>query len=464
MVITRFAPSPTGYMHVGNLRTALYAYLFSRHNDGKFYLRVEDTDKKREIKGSIDFITKTLKTFNLDYDKFDNSDFYLQSEHKNNYLDFAMQLLNDKKAYVCDCDDNPCVCESKNLRYSIGNAIRFSTIHSPFSFTDLVFGEINIDATGTVQNIVLLKKDGYPTYHFAHIVDDHLMNVSHVMRGSEYLSVTSSHVAIHDALKWNAPSYVHLPLIGTSNLHSLSFTKFSKRNRNSSVQFWLDNGYLPEAILNYIVFLGWNPGTIPFSEKMSLSQMANIFDVYKINTSNAIFDEDKLNWFNKIYVKDLEESQYEEYILKNMPKEYHKLSDTSNFFDIMPETKTVILNSLQKKKVPVSNSEISAAIGSIKTFDSYTENQIIIKLKDFPIETVIQTLQTLYKLIHSNDDLLKVFKEVPSSKTTISKISMILLSGTENSLLGGFTVIKEILGNTESKSRLTYLLSKINSI
>ena len=333
--VTRFAPSPTGYMHIGNLRTALYAYLIAKHADGTFILRIEDTDRERLVEGATDVIKTTLKMTGLEYDegpdKGGDHGPYVQSERKPIYMEYAKKLIDMGAAYYCFCTkerlealheedatggyDRHCRNLSPeeikaNLDAGIPFVIRQKMpLEGRTVYTDAVFGEIGCD-NDELQDQILMKADGYPTYNFAHVVDDHLMGVTHVVRGSEYLTSTPKYALLYDAFGWERPVYVHLPLLMGKDSEG-NVSKLSKRHGAVSFQDLVADGYLPEAIVNYIAFLGWCPkGENSETEIFDLAGLRDVFTVEAINKSPAVFDYDKLLWFNGEYIKALSDEEY----------------------------------------------------------------------------------------------------------------------------------------------------------
>lgn len=320
MIRTRFAPSPTGFMHIGNLRAALYTYLVSKSQNGTFILRIEDTDKSRQVDGAINVIYETLKTAKLIYDEGPDvgGDFgpYIQSERKNNYFKHAKDLIENKKAYYCFCSkerlsslesyDNNCrsLAQSTiedNLKNNIPFVIRQLIPDGYTAFKDEVYGKISVD-NKELDDQVLIKADGYPTYNFANVIDDHLMKITHIVRGSEYLSSTPKYNLLYEALGFEIPTYVHLPLILGEDGQ-----KLSKRRGDASFEDLITLGYLPDAIVNYIALLGFSPSSN--QEIFSLEQLREIFTVKGLSKSPSTFDIKKLKWFNTEYFKkmDLEE-------------------------------------------------------------------------------------------------------------------------------------------------------------
>lgn len=331
---TRFAPSPTGYMHVGNLRTALYAYLLAKHEGGDFILRIEDTDQERYVDGAVDLIYKTLAETGLVHDEGPdiggNYGPYIQSERRDIYKKYAEELVEKGAAYYCFCDkerldrvreqqekaklpskyDGHCRNLSKEeiaekLAAGIPYVIRQKIPRSgSTTFEDMVFGKITAP-NDTLDDNVLLKSDGLPTYNFANVVDDHLMNITHIIRGSEYLSSTPKYNLLYEAFGWEIPKYVHC-----SPVMKEAGKKLSKREGDASYEDFRLKGYLKDAILNYIALLGWSPGDD--REIMSLDEMVEAFNVSGISKSPAIFDIDKLNWINGEYIRRLSLDEFTE--------------------------------------------------------------------------------------------------------------------------------------------------------
>lgn len=323
MIRTRFAPSPTGYMHIGNLRTALYAYFYARSVGGQFILRIEDTDLERYVEGAKEVIYDTLKEVGIDYDEGPDVGGaygpYIQSERKAEYMTFARELVDRGGAYYCFCSKDrletlPSDGEAKRydkrcLHLSKEEVQRRLNDGEPFvirqnmptegisKYTDMVFGEISIENKELEDNI-LIKSDGMPTYNFANVVDDHQMAINCVIRGAEYLTSTPKYNLLYDSFGWERPMYVHLPSIMRDAQH-----KLSKRNGAAGYSDFIAQGFLKEAIINYIVLLGWSPKNDV--EKMSFDEMKRMFNLEGISKSNAIFDEVKMKWLNSLYIKEL---------------------------------------------------------------------------------------------------------------------------------------------------------------
>ncbi len=332
-VRTRFAPSPTGLLHIGGLRTALFNFLFARKNKGKFILRIEDTDQARLVPGAMENITQTLADLNIHPDEglyWDNGvkeigeyGPYLQSKRIEIYKQHAQELLKKQAAYYCFCSKErlevlrkqqeaqklPTKYDKHCLRLSQDEiASRLSRqepavvrLHVPLDqkvrFHDMVYGEIEV-STNDLDDQILLKSDGFPTYHLAAVVDDNLMKISHVIRGDEWLPSTPKHVLLYAAFGWEPPKFIHLPL-----LLSKSRKKLSKREGDVAVKDFLEQGYLPEALLNFVALLGWNPKTA--QEVFSLRELMDEFGVEKLNKAGAVFDLEKLDWLNGTYIRKL---------------------------------------------------------------------------------------------------------------------------------------------------------------
>ncbi|MBQ7034437.1 MAG: glutamate--tRNA ligase [Clostridia bacterium] len=331
-VRTRFAPSPTGYMHVGNLRTALYTYLIARQNNGKFILRIEDTDQERYVEGAVDLIYRTMKETGMYWDEGPDvgGDYgpYIQSERQSLYMDYAKELVEKGAAYYCFCDKER--LDELKLIHSISKVPHKYDGHCrnlskeeieeklaagvPFvirqkipeggttTFHDEIYGEITVD-NSELDDQILMKTDGLPTYNFANVVDDHLMNITHVVRGKEYLSSAPKYNLLYEAFGWEIPKYVHCaPVMKDAQ------NKLSKRNGDASYEDLIKKGYLKDAVLNYIALLGWAPKSE--QEKFTLEELIQEFDIAGISKSPAIFDTEKLNWLNGEYIKALPAEEF----------------------------------------------------------------------------------------------------------------------------------------------------------
>lgn len=348
IVRTRFAPSPTGFMHIGNLRTALYAYLIAKHEGGAFVLRIEDTDRARQIDESVDVIYESLKAAGLEYDEGPGKEGdhgpYIQSERKHLYTLWINKLVESGDAYRCFCtpeelalrrdaardgEEGQHMYDRKCRAIPAEDSQRRAEAGEPFvvrqkiplegstTYRDHVYGEITIE-NKQLDDQVLLKSDGYPTYNFANVVDDHLMNISHVVRGQEYLSSTPKYNLLYRAFGWTPPEYVHLPHIVKEG-----GKKLSKREGDASFQDLMKRGYIPEAIVNYIALLGWNPGTD--EEFFTLDQLVQRFDLDRINKAAAAFSEEKLAWLNSLHLRAKTTAEFHELALPFYPHDARRL-------------------------------------------------------------------------------------------------------------------------------------------
>lgn len=401
---TRFAPSPTGRMHVGNLRTALYEYLIAKHEGGDFLLRIEDTDQERFFEGALEIIYRTLEKTGLKHDEGPDKDGgygpYVQSERQARgiYMEYAKQLIEKREAYYCFCtkerldslrtvvseeEDKEIIKYDKHCLHLTKEEIEANlTAGLPFvirqnipaagttTFTDAVYGEIAVE-NEELDDMILIKSDGYPTYNFANVVDDHLMEITHVVRGNEYLSSTPKYTRLYHAFGWEEPTYIHCPLI-TNEEHR----KLSKRSGHSSFEDLLEQGFVTEAIVNFIALLGWSSSSN--EEIFSLEELVREFDYRHINKSPAVFDMAKLRWMNGEYIKKMDDERYYElalpYIKEVIRKEldlrkiadlvktrietFPDIRDMIDFFEELPEYDT----SMYIHKKMKTNEEISLAV------------------------------------------------------------------------------------------------------
>ena len=345
---TRFAPSPTGFMHIGNLRTAIFEYLIAKHEGGDFILRVEDTDQNRKVEGAIDFIYNTLKLCDIKIDEGPNNEGnfgpYIQSERLHLYKEYAEKLVEMGHAYYCFCSeetleemreyanmkkvpfmyDGRCSHLTKEeIEEKIARGEKY-VIRQKMPKTgisvvnDIVYGKIEVE-NKVLEDQILLKSDGYPTYNFANVIDDHLMEITHVIRGNEYLSQTPKYNLLYEAFGWNPPTYIHVPMVLGEDGN-----KLSKRNGDASFMDLYEEGYLPEAIVNYLVLLGWSPEEN--QEVYSMDELISKFDMKRISKSPSSYDIKKLKWFNAKYIKALSDKDYLNYI---RPYLTHDVSDKS---------------------------------------------------------------------------------------------------------------------------------------
>ena len=423
-VRTRYAPSPTGFMHVGNLRTALYEYLIAKSNNGDFVLRIEDTDRERLVPGAVDVIYETLKEVGLKYDEGPNIGGkygpYVQSERKNLYKQMADQLVKEGKAYYCFCTkerldnlhnqqnskgetfggyDRHCRNLTpeeieKLLIEKTPHVIRQKVPTEGFTtFEDAVYGTITVK-NSEIEDQILIKTDGYPTYNFANVVDDNAMRITHVVRGSEYLSSTPKYDLLYEAFGWQKPTYIHLPLIVGKNPDG-TVSKLSKRHGATGFGDLVQLGYLPQAIINYIALLGWSPNDN--KEIFSLEELVEAFSIDRICKSPAIFDYDKLNWFNSEYIKAMPLEKFTEIAMpyfKNIIKEnlnWNKLAEILQkrlvtlkqipemitFFSELPDyDKELFINKKSKTTLESSKQVLSAVISELSYLTDWNYNSI----------------------------------------------------------------------------------------
>lgn len=348
-VRTRFAPSPTGYMHIGNLRTAIFEYLLAKKYNGSFILRIEDTDQTREVEGAIDFIYKTLELCGFSIDEGPNNDKgygpYIQSERKDVYKKYAEELVEKGKAYYCFCSeeeleamrkraearkrpfvyDGRCSRLSKekiaeNLANGIPYVIRQKMPKTGVTVVeDLIYGKIKID-NSILDDQILLKSDGFPTYNFANVVDDHLMDITHVIRGKEYLDQTAKYNLLYEAFGWEKPTYIHVAMVLGEDGN-----KLSKRNGDASFMDLYNEGFLPSAIVNYLCLLGWSPANN--QEVFTMDELINNFDETRISKSSSQYDVKKLEWFNHQYIQKMPDEEYLAWIKKYFTKDVSNKSD-----------------------------------------------------------------------------------------------------------------------------------------
>ena len=411
---TRFAPSPTGYMHIGNLRTALYAYLYAKHYNGKFILRIEDTDQKRYVEGATEIIFSTLKQTKLIHDEGPdvggNFGPYVQSERKALYKEYAEKLVESGHAYYCFCDgsheenshedDEPQTygynrhCRNltkdeveKNLKAGKSYVIRQKVpLDGTTTFHDEIYGDITVE-NSSLDDQILLKSDGMPTYNFANVIDDHLMEISDVIRGKEYISSTPKYQLLYEAFGWTPPRTIHLSTIMGQNADG-TISKLSKRHGAVSFAQLVEDGYLPEAIVNYISLLGWSPKQE--REIFSLSELVELFDTSGIIKTDAVFDYKKLDWFNSLYIKELSYEKFLELaepytkdLSENIKGKWdfastlcqsriNKLSEIGHFFDFLESFQDFDLELFENKKNKLDK---SGSLEILKDMKSLLENE-----------------------------------------------------------------------------------------
>ena len=351
-VRTRYAPSPTGYMHIGNLRTAIFEYLLAKKYNGDFILRIEDTDQEREVEGAIDFIYNTLDLCGFKIDEGPNNEGnfgpYIQSKRKDIYKEYALKLVEMGKAYYCFCSeeeltkmrekadarkkpflyDGRCSRLSKekieeNLKNNVPYVIRQKMPKEGVTIVeDLIYGKVKID-NSILDDQILLKSDGFPTYNFANVIDDHLMEITHVIRGKEYLDQTAKYNLLYEAFGWEKPTYIHVAMVLGEDGN-----KLSKRNGDASFMDLYNEGYLPEAIVNYLSLLGWSPETN--QEVFSMEELISNFNEERISKSSSQYDVKKLKWFNHQYINKMDDEKYLSWIKKYFSNECDKSEEWLN--------------------------------------------------------------------------------------------------------------------------------------
>lgn len=442
MVRTRFAPSPTGFMHVGNLRTALYEYLIAKSQDGKFILRIEDTDQERLQEGAVDVIYKTLDLVGLTHDEGPdiggNYGPYVQSERKGEYIKYAKQLIDEGKAYHCFCDkerleslhkdnefsgyDRHCRNLSKEeVKSKLDAGIPFvirqkMPLEGSTTFIDSVFGEITVE-NKEIEDQILVKADGYPTYNFANVIDDHNMNITHIVRGCEYLSSTPKYNLLYEAFGWEIPTYIHLPLIMGKNPDGTT-SKLSKRQGATSFEDLVKEGYLPAAIINYLALLGWCPKEN--REIFSLEELTKEFSVDRISKSPSVFDYEKLEWFNGEYIKNLDSEEFlelaEPYLKDTVAEkklDYRKLAqllhsrvtkltqipEMIDFFVELPQyDKALYTNKKNKTNDEVSKDILVDIVEELAHIKEWNHDSLYSYLKEYSIEKEIKIGKVMWPL------------------------------------------------------------------
>ncbi len=473
-VRTRFAPSPTGRMHVGNLRTALYAYLIAKHEGGDFMLRIEDTDQERYVEGALDIIYRTLEKTGLVHDEGPDKDGgvgpYVQSERQASgiYMKYAKQLIEQGDAYYCFCDkerleslktsvsedgtqivnyDKHCLHLSKeeieaNLAAGKPYVVRINMpTEGTTTFHDEIYGDITVP-NAELDDMILIKSDGYPTYNFANVIDDHLMNITHVVRGNEYLSSAPKYNRLYEAFGWEVPVYVHCPLITDEN-----HKKLSKRCGHSSYEDLLDQGFVSEAIVNYVALLGWCPQDN--REIFSLPELVEAFDYHHMSKSPAVFDINKLKWMNGEYLKAMDFDKFyelaEPYIKKVITKDYDlkkiasliksrieilpDIKDQIDFFEAVPEYDTAMYCHKKMKTNEETTLEVLKEIlPRLEAWDDYSNDALFGLLKGFAEEKGYKNGYVMWPV-----------------RTAVS--------GKQNTP-GGATEIMEVLGKAESVERI----------
>ena len=469
---TRYAPSPTGRMHVGNLRTALYAYLIAKHEGGDFLLRIEDTDQERYVEGATEIIYRTLEETGLVHDEGPDKDGgcgpYVQSERQKAgiYLEYAKKLVEKGEAYYCFCTqerlnslkktvngeeimtyDKHCLHLSKeeveaNLAAGMPYVIRQNNpTEGTTTFHDEIYGDITVD-NAELDDMVLIKSDGYPTYNFANVVDDHLMKITHVVRGNEYLSSSPKYNRLYEAFGWQVPIYVHCPTI-TNEEHK----KLSKRSGHSSFEDLLEQGFLTEAIVNFVALLGWSPANN--QEFFTLEELVKEFDYHNMSKSPAVFDMTKLRWMNGEYIKKM---------------------DDDKFFEIAkPYLEAVIKKPLNLKKIAgmvktriETLLDIADQIDFFEEMPEYSADMYVHKKMKTTKENSLETLKEVLPILEaqndfSNDALFEALSKYVADKGVKTGFVMwpirTAVSGKQMTPAGA-TEIMEIIGKEESLARI----------
>jgi len=478
MVRTRYAPSPTGFMHVGNLRTALYEYLVAKSQGGVFVLRIEDTDRERLVEGAEDVIYKTLQKVGMKHDEGPDmgGDYgpYVQSQRKELYRPYAEQLVREGKAYYCfctkerldslhqeegfggydrHCRDLPQEEVQRLLDAGTPYVIRQKVpLTGATTFEDSVFGAITIE-NKEIEDQVLLKADGYPTYNFANVIDDHLMNITHVVRGCEYLTSTPKYNLLYEAFGWEIPTYVHLPLIMGKNEDG-SVSKLSKRHGSTSFEGLLEEGYLAPVITNYIALLGWCPKDN--REIFTLEELVENFTIDRISKSPAVFDYDKLSWFNGEYIRAMEESEFLEHAMPYYREVFGE-----------EEKPWEVLNSILKARITKFN-EIPALLSFFREQPDYPVDFFVNKkskttLENSPkmLEASLEVLEQLpqWELNVIHDSLIELAAKLEVKNGTLLWPVRIAAAGTLVTP-GGAMEILTLLGREEALRRLRAGLAK----
>lgn len=476
---TRYAPSPTGKMHVGNLRTALYEFLIAKHEGGDFILRIEDTDQERYVEGATEIIYRTLESTGLVHDEGPDKDKgygpYVQSERQATgmYLEYAKKLVEKGEAYYCFCDkerleslkqevagkeiivyDKHCLHLSKEeieekLNSGVPYVIRQNNpTTGTTTFVDDIYGEITVD-NSELDDMILIKSDGYPTYNFANVVDDHLMEITHVVRGNEYISSSPKYQRLYDAFGWESPKYVHLPLITDEN-----HKKLSKRCGHSSYEDLIEQGFLSEAIVNFIALLGWSPEDN--QEIFSLQELIEKFDYHHVSKSPAVFDMVKLRWMNGEYIKAMDFDKFYEMALPYIKEVIHKDYDLKKIA-AMVKTRIEVFPDIKEhidffEEVP----EYDIAMYTHKKMKTTAESSLEVLKELLPRFEALED--------YSNDSLYGLLCKYVEEKGCKNGYAMwpvrTAVSGKQMTP-GGATEIMEIIGKEESIVRIKAAIAKL---
>ena len=480
-VRTRFAPSPTGRMHVGNLRTALYAYLIAKHEGGDFLLRIEDTDQERYVEGAVEIIYRTLEEAGLQHDEGPDKDGgvgpYVQSERQASgiYMEYAKKLIEKGEAYYCFCDkerleslktevagkeiviyDKHCLHLSKEeveakLAAGVPFVIRQNNpTTGTTTFHDDIYGDITVD-NAELDDMILIKSDGYPTYNFANVVDDHLMGITHVVRGNEYLSSSPKYNRLYDAFGWEVPVYVHCPLI-TDEEHK----KLSKRCGHSSFEDLLEQGFLPEAIINFVALLGWSPEED--REIYTLDELIKAFDYHHISKAPSVFDYTKLKWMNGEYIKAMDFDRFYEMALPHLRKVITKDLDLKKIAEMV------------KTRIEVFP-EIEEMVDFFQEVPEYDSAIYAHKKMKTSVESSLEVLKELLPILEEQEDysndglytrLLKYVEEKGCKNGYVLWPIRIAVSGKQMTPCGA-TELMEVIGKEETLKRVRAAIEKLEA-
>ena len=479
---TRFAPSPTGFMHVGNLRTALYEYLTARHEGGTFVLRIEDTDRERYVEGATQVIYDTMKLAGLDHDEGPDigGEYgpYVQSERLDMYKPYAEQLVREGKAYRCFCTkerlealkenapegtgyDRHCRDLSeeeiqKNLDAGVPYVIRQKMpLTGSTSYHDLVYGDITFP-NEDLDDQILLKTDGFPTYNFANVIDDHTMGITHVVRGSEYLSSTPKYNLLYDAFGWEIPTYIHLPLIMGKSVDEEGnevISKLSKRHGSTGFMDLVNEGYLPEAIINYIALLGWAPKDT--QEIFSLDELIKAFDINGISKSPAVFDYDKLSWVNQEHIKAMTDEEF----LQHAKSYYDEAGVDPSCYELLAE--------LLKPRI-AKFTEITEKLSFIKNYGDFELELFEHKKSKSTLESSKQMLEQALPILaqvqwdrDSITEAMKTLAEKLEVKNSVVMWPVRIAAAGVAVTPGGCAEVMILLGRDESLRRINYAYSRL---
>lgn len=479
---TRYAPSPTGRMHVGNLRTALYEYLIAKHEGGDFLLRIEDTDRERFVDGALDIIYRTLEETGLTHDEGPDKDGgcgpYIQSERQEEgiYLKHAKELVDKGEAYYCFCTkdrletlknvvsedgkeivkyDKHCLHLSKeeiekNLEEGTPYVIRQNIpTEGQTTFTDVIYGEITVE-NAELDDMILMKSDGFPTYNFANVVDDHLMRITHVVRGNEYLSSTPKYTRLYHAFGWEEPEYIHCPLI-TNEEHK----KLSKRSGHSSFEDLLEQGFVTEAIVNFIALLGWSSGTN--EEIFSLEELINVFDYRNINKSPAVFDMNKLRWMNGEYIKKMDNERYYKLIIPHIKEVIHKDLDLHKIADLVKSRMETLLDVKEMIDFFEELPEYDIAMYTHKKMKTNEEISLDILKEQLPLLEALEDYS-----IESIEKTVMGYIAAKEIKNGMGLWPLRTAVSGKQSTPGGAYEIMHIIGKEESIRRINVAIEKLS--